>query len=190
MTSAAPAPEPFSGVKEFSRHNPNTWWFILAAANVGALVLLGLLVAQPFGGSRLPGLITGLLLWAAADAVLIPVAVGKLRQPLVLDFDRGTITAGGLTLPAAEFASAVETTRSYPGRARMLTLVYAKRAVEVQVDGFAAGEGERARNDALLAFITRWLTMPDRHRARIGSGPMLVRDAIGRQEVAALLRIG
>ena len=175
---------------KFSQHNPNMWWFILAAANIGALVLLGLLVALPLAGSRMPGHVVGLLLWAAADALLVPLAVSRLRKQLVLDFDRGTITMDGRTHTAAEFSRAVETTRLHPGRAHMLTLAYTTGSVEFQVDGFAASEGTRARNQALLAFISRWLAMPGQHRSHIESGSMLVKEAIGRQEVAALLNQG
>lgn len=183
-------PGGYRGVVRVSHQNPNTWWFVLIAANVGALVLLLMLVARPVAGSRVPGLVIGLLLWAVTNAVLIPVAVSQMRKHLTLDFDRGILATGGSAYPAAEFSCAVETTRLYPGRAHMLTLVYAGGGVDIQVDGFAPSDRSRARNEAVLAFVFWWLPMPDQHRSHLESGPLRVADRIGRQEVAALLRAG
>lgn len=187
MSSTRPQ-SPYSGTLRLSQHNPRMWWFVLAAANGGALLLTLLLTARPLGGSVVPGLLAGALVWIAANAALVPIAVVQMRKHLVLDFDRGTVTTGGITHPAAEFQCAIETTRSYPGRARMLTLVYQRGSVEVQTDGFARTDRTRARDEALLAFIRGWLPMPDRHRSPIDADPFLTRQMIGKQEATALLR--
>ncbi|WP_157502279.1 hypothetical protein [Leucobacter celer] len=187
MSSTRPQ-SPSSGTLRLSQHNPNMWWFVLAAANGGALLLTLLLAVRPLGGSVVPGLLLGALVWIAANAVLIPIAVAQMRKHLILDFDRGALATGGRIHPSSEFQCAIETSRSYPGHARMLTLVYQRGSVEVQTDGFAPNGRTRARDEALLAFIQDWLPMPDRHRSPVDAGPFLTRQLIGKQEATALLR--
>lgn len=176
------------GTWKVSHHNPTMWWFILAAANIGAIVLLLLFVAVPFAGSRVPGMIASGLIWIAVNAILIPVLIVQNGKQLLLDFDRGVLTTAGVAYPASEFTYAVETIRTFPGRARMLTLVYERGHVEVQIDGFTPSRRSLARNDALLAFAWRWLPMPDQHRAFLGSDFYLAKDIIGKQEMVQLLR--
>lgn len=172
---------------DVSLHNPAMWRTVLLLTQLGAFVLLLLLLSRPIAGSRVPGLVTGLAIWVLANAVIVPLVISQLRTRLAIDLVHGTVTTRGRTHSAAEFLSATETARSFPGQAHLLTLVFRSGSIEVQTDGFTTTEHSRARDAALARFIWQWLPMPEQHRSVLSAGPMLITSLIGKREALALL---
>ncbi|MGO3832474.1 MAG: hypothetical protein ACTJGT_00795 [Microbacteriaceae bacterium] len=185
MQSHAQAP---ATVRRVFLHNDRQWWWVLGGVNAAALVLTICFLLRPLGYSIVPGIMMSFVLFTVVNAIFVPLTIVRLRAALVIDYAHGTLTASGVTHSAGNLQSLIETTRTFPGTARMLTLVFASGVVEVQVDGFGHTPRTNARDEALLEYVWRCLPVPDQHRSVLMSGSMLSKSLIGKQEATALLR--
>lgn len=180
--------QPYVGTHVVPVHNANMWKLVILASNIGGAVLLLLLIAGFSRVSLVPPLVTGLIIWFTADAILIPWTLVQIRRRLVLDFDTGTLVCGGVSYPAAALYALVHTSRHYMGAAQLLTFMYTNGHIKVQVDGFTPSAQTQGRNAALLAFIWQCLPIPAQHSEYIGTELALVKHLIGKQEATVLLR--
>lgn len=180
--------KPYLGTHVVPVHNANMWKLIILASNIGAAVLLLLLIAGSYPTSIIPALVTGLIIWFTTNAILIPLTIVQMRRSLVLDFASGTLVCDGVTYPADQLYALVHTSRHYMGAAQLLTFKYTNGQVKVQVDGFTPSNRTRGRNAALLAFIWQCLPVPAQHTEYIGTELTLVNHLIGKQEATVLLR--
>lgn len=180
--------QPYLGTHVVTVHNANMWKLIILASNIGAAVLLLLLIAGSYPTSIVPALVTGLIIWFTVNAILVPLTIVQMRRRLVLDFSTGALVCDGVSHPAAELYALVHTSRHYMGAAQLLTFKYTNGQVKVQVDGFTPSAQTRGRNAALLAFIWQCLPVPTQHTEYIGTELSLVEHLIGKQEATVLLR--
>ncbi|MDR6866129.1 hypothetical protein J2Y69_000714 [Microbacterium resistens] len=182
----------FVGTRTFSRRDARPWWWILIGVNGAMLLILGgqLLGAVAFHQTW-TGVVIGLILLVVANAVLIPIVAVMTSGKIVIDFDRGTIGASSSAqMPVSEFTMIVDNHRTFPQVADNVELVFARGSIGVDVGAIRQTPAGRERNEALIAYILRWLPAPERHRSALGQGaaPGIARFAIGKEEAIQLLR--
>lgn len=182
-----------AGVHVFRQQNPMPWWLLFGGLNAALLLVLGTRAAVSLiVDSSWAAAVILLVLLLVVNAILVPILVLKLRKRIVIDFDSGTIgteTTG--PMPAGEFTMIVDNFRTFPQAAHLVEFCFQRGAVGVEVGAYRQTPELRARNEALLAFVWRWIPAPQQHRSELGPGtvPGIARYAIGKDETLQLLRL-
>lgn len=189
----------YSGLHTFPEQNPRAWWWLLGSVVGGVFVglfLIGLIlgVSGQAEGYRLPLFVgisaVGLIVIVA---ILLPLALTNMKKKVGIDFDRGLLFSGEVARHPSQFVSIVHERRHMgPDVAGPDTIFirYTNGAATFKLFYYGDTPEIRARNEALIAFIWRWLPVPDHCMQQISRNMETEEWLIGKYEALALLRRG